>query len=87
MTGAEIRKLMSDLPGADDVDASPGQKAIRRRAVVGSGADPAEVERWVYANGGRATPAPERIPSGAATWRTEPSREAVAYLVPTDALE
>lgn len=83
----DIPKLLRALPIASHVGAPPGHTAILRRDVIESPADLTEIERWIRAHGGAIIPAPEPILSGRAQWRTESSREALAFVVPTECLE
>jgi hypothetical protein len=81
-----LRDLLRDLPRANDVSVPGGFIAIRRRHVVAAGGDPDAVEMWILRDGGLVVAAPEPIMSDQAQWR-ESSRDAVAYVFPSDFLD
>lgn len=82
MDDEQIRAVLAGVPPSDAIPIPPGMRAIPVGPVLDAGADPAETEAWVKAQGGWARRMPAQfLPADAA------GREALFYVLPQKALE
>jgi catechol 2,3-dioxygenase-like lactoylglutathione lyase family enzyme len=82
MDHEEIRALLAGITPSDAIPIPPGMSAIPVGPALDAGADGAEIEAWVKAQGGWARRMPPQFLGPEAT-----ERDALFYLLPDKALE
>jgi predicted enzyme related to lactoylglutathione lyase len=82
MDSEEIRSLLAGIQPSDAIPTPPPMRAIPVGPTLDAGADPAEIEAWVKAQGGWARRVPPHFLPADAT-----ERDALFYIVPEKAFE